>query len=108
MLPTDSLFHGVVQENYLKKTGSSFNGTITSKVTNVSMIVHIVACTAVTMRRSRNRHVSRQRLGKHVSAATNRRATIEELCWKRGAVRKKIGATKPVLYGSLRREDLGA
>jgi hypothetical protein len=39
--------------------------------------INIVACKAATMRRPRD--VSRQRLGKHIPVATNRRATMEVL-----------------------------
>jgi hypothetical protein len=50
LLTTHSLFYGVVQKNDFKKTGSSSNDTITSKIRKVSIMVHNVACNATTAR----------------------------------------------------------
>jgi hypothetical protein len=50
---------------------------------NIRIIINIVACRAVAIQRPRDggytRAVPGQRLGKHVPAAINRRATIEVL-----------------------------
>jgi hypothetical protein len=48
--------------------------------------------------------VSRQRLGKHVPAATDAHSTIDVLCFLlgqfKGVIRKTNGVTESVLYGS--------
>jgi hypothetical protein len=57
---------------------------------------------------SETKFVSRQQLGKHVPAARDKHATIE-YCRKRcfihgpckGVIRKTVGATKSVVYGSV-------
>jgi hypothetical protein len=49
-----------------------------------------VACRVVTMQRPHTKAVSGQRLGKHIPAATDTNATIEELCFICGPCRDII------------------
>jgi hypothetical protein len=71
-------------------------------------VIHNVVCTAVAMERRRDRRtykaLSVQQIGKHVHAATDKSAAIEELSFLCGSCREVISKGQNELRSSFVKE----